>query len=154
MRHNSNRIQQRANVFSVLQQDFASIILDIRDGDASGRPSTKEWARKTIVFHNKTKLYVTEHIENGYISFYYYDWVTPNEETILKWHSESHDNDKRYQTSTEPFHVHLPDSETLHSMYRLENFEHQTLRSIIEFILYFDKVICAFDGQFPYMSKQ
>lgn len=33
--HNSNRIQQRANVFSVLQQDFASIILDIRDGDAS-----------------------------------------------------------------------------------------------------------------------
>jgi hypothetical protein len=133
-----------------LQRDFSAIIFDIRDGDSSGRPSTTQWVRKTIIFHNQTKLYVTEHLDNGMIDFYYYDWVTPNDKVILKWHSEPHDDDKRYQTLTEPFHIHLPQSQILHNMYRLSNFEHQTLRSIIEFILLFSNVTASFNGNFPF----
>ncbi|AEH48883.1 DUF6516 family protein [Parageobacillus thermoglucosidasius] len=146
--------RQPANVFSFLERDFAEIILEIRDGGADGRPSTKSCARKTIVFRNETKLYVTEYVTpDGWIDYYYYDWVTPDGKMILKWHSEPHDEDKRYQTVTEPYHIHLPSSVILHNMYRLANFEHQTLRSIIEFILLFDKIISSFGGNFPYHQK-
>ncbi|MBB5354208.1 hypothetical protein HNR43_000163 [Anoxybacillus mongoliensis] len=83
---------------------------------------------------------------DGWIDYYYYDWVTSDGKTILKWHSEPHNEDERYQTTTEPYHIHLPASETLHNMYRLANFEHQTLRSIIEFILLFDKALPSFQN--------
>lgn len=142
-----------ATVFSFLERDFANIILEIQDGDLNGRPSTMQWNRKTIIFQNGTKLYATEHLENGLIDFYYYDWVTNEGEEILKWHSESHDKDKRYQTATEPFHIHLPKHEILHSMYRLANHEHKSLRSIIELILLFDKITSAFGGTFPNNQK-
>ncbi|MED4972119.1 hypothetical protein E5Z46_08070 [Geobacillus kaustophilus NBRC 102445] len=157
-KNNSNSISsscQPANVFSFLERDFAEIIFEIRDGGADGRPSTKNCARKTIIFRNETKLYVTEYVTpDDWIDYYYYDWVTPEGKTILKWHSEPHDADKRYQTVTEPYHIHLPSSEILHNMYRLSNFEHQTLRSIIEFILLFDKIMSSFNGIFPYYQKK
>ncbi|MGJ7034279.1 toxin-antitoxin system TumE family protein [Anoxybacillus eryuanensis] len=139
--------RQPASVFSFLERDFADIILEIREGGADGRPSTKNCARKTIIFRNDTKLYVIEYkTSDGWIDYYYYDWVTSDGKTILKWHSEPHNADERYQTTTEPYHIHLPASETLHNMYRLANFEHQTLRSIIEFILLFDKALPSFQN--------
>ncbi|WP_420836038.1 toxin-antitoxin system TumE family protein [Paenibacillus fonticola] len=65
---------------------------------------------------------------------YFYNWVSASGEVFAKFHSEPHDEDKRYQTVTEPFHIHPPKETTIHNATRYPNFHHQELPEILEAI--------------------
>ncbi|MDI3478242.1 MAG: hypothetical protein PWQ59_1767, partial [Thermoanaerobacterium sp.] len=70
---------------------------------------------------------------DGKIDYYFYDWYSQNKNLILKIHSESH-KDKKYQTDTEPFHIHIP---TILDKKRLPNYSLRDLFSVLEFIRLF-----------------
>jgi hypothetical protein len=124
--------EQPKSNFNFLERDHSSLILSIREGDSTGLKSDSSTQRKTINFRDHdSKLYVTEFIDNNMISEYFYDWVLNDGRTIMKFHSESHD-DPNYQTETEPFHIHL--SQPLINKDRLPNHYHKELSSILEFI--------------------
>jgi Family of unknown function (DUF6516) len=103
--------------FSVLESEFKDIIYNIEDGDGENRPkSSVAVIRKTIKFQDGTQMYVTEHVDERVIVLAFYDWHKRNGTRILGFHNEPH-KDKRYQTKTEPFHIHPP--EVLHNLVRL-----------------------------------
>lgn len=118
----------------LLEKQFASIILNVRDGDSTGRPSSMAAQRYTFTLIDGSKFYINERISNDVIVMSYYDWVKSSGETILKFHSEAHDGDMRYQTSTEPHHIHPPEFGKVHNMTRYPNFHHQELPQIFEHI--------------------
>ena len=66
-----------------------------------------------------------------------------NNKVIMKFHSEPH-NDKRYQTSTEPFHIHGNENSKLTNEKRFPNYNFKSLWDIMEFlrlmIIYFDEM--------------
>lgn len=119
--------------FSFLQRDNGDVILDVREGDSTSRASTMYAQRKTLLLVDGSKLFVHERLEKNRIDFYQYDWVTANDKSILKFHSEPHE-DVDYQTATEPHHIHPPEAAKLTNKDRLANRYHQDLFSIIEFI--------------------
>ncbi len=118
----------------LLEKEFCSIIIDMRDGDSTGKFSSMVFRRHTFSLIDGSKLYTTERISNNEILYYHYDWMKDSSTTILKFHSESHAEDNRYQTTTEPHHIHPPDSSKLHNMVRYPNSSHQDLHAIFEFI--------------------
>lgn len=114
------------------------IIGEIRSSDRSGTLSSMYVQRATITFTDYSKLYVTEYISRkGIIDRYYYDWEDETGYLKAQYHSEPHDRDKRYQTATEPYHVHPPKNSILSNMDRFPNFSHQDLYSIVEGIIIF-----------------
>lgn len=122
-----------ATNFSIVEAEYADIIFSMRDQDRTGQKSDRYTNRKTIAFHDGSKMYVTEYlIREGtdyYIDRYHYDWMTSKGETKIKFHSEPH-GDPAYQTNTEPFHLHVMDALGLEK--RLPNPDHQDLVSILK----------------------
>ncbi|MFD3259845.1 DUF6516 family protein [Paenibacillus lentus] len=117
-----------------MEREFRSIIMDSSDGDGSGLLSSRSFTRWTLTFHDGSKLYITEHLNQGIIQMYFYNWVSISGEVLAKFHSEPHDEDKRYQTVTEPFHIHPPEEAKIHNSTRHPNFYHQELPQILEAI--------------------
>ena len=118
---------------------FAHIIAEIREG-VQGQTSEKSRditiRKKTISFLNGTKMHCTEFIKNDYIDFYFYDLIGPNNLPIIKFHSERHE-DKTYQTTTEPFHIHARAGyDDLKLEKRLPNPKYKKLDDILTFIEY------------------
>lgn len=94
------------------------------------------FTRHTFVFVDGSKLYVSEQISGGLIEVSHHNWADPNGYEILKFHSEPHDGDRRYQTATEPHHVHPPTDMKLTNVTRYPNFHHQELHTIMEHIFF------------------
>lgn len=117
-----------------LERDFSHILMDSRDGDGSGLLSSRMFTRHTFVFTDGSRLYVTEQISSGLIDISYYNWVNVLGDNILSFHSEPHDLDPHYQTSTEPHHVHPPMVAKLTNRTRYSNMYHQELHTIMEHI--------------------
>jgi len=123
----------KTNYF-VIDQDFSDLISDIRNGAAGLQNSPPDIIRKTILFNDLSKMHCQEIIENGKIQHYFYDYYDANGQIIAKFHSEPH-LDKAYQTSTEPFHIHVKkDHQDLKAEKRVPNRYHKNLRSILEYI--------------------
>lgn len=118
---------------TLIEKEFRHIITDLRDGDGSGLMSSLSFQRYTIVFVDGGKLRITERISKGSIDYSYYDWEQ-SEGRIIKFHSEPHPNDPKYQTLTEPHHIHPPAEAKLHNQTRYSNFYHQELPAILELI--------------------
>ncbi len=118
--------------FGLFRREFGDIIVDIRDGDGSGQPSTITTTRKTIQLINDQHISVTEKITpSGTVDQFQHDWILAADRYI-KFHSESHPLDKRYQTPTEPYHIHH--SGQFSSLNRLSNTAHRDLFTILEMI--------------------
>jgi len=127
-----------ASSIEALHKMFAGIILDSRNVDKNGRHTSYLYLRHTFIFKDGSRLYIREQLtKDGFIETYYYDWEDENGNTILKFHSEPHPDDPRYQTDTEPFHVHPPDDAKLTNRTRYPNYYHRDLRGILEFIALF-----------------
>lgn len=118
----------------LLEQVYSHIIMDSSNVDANGLRSLPSVLRHTFVFLDGSRLYITEEIEGGFVNKYYYDWVGGDGKALLKFHSEPHPHDPRYQTETEPFHIHPPDDAKLTNRTRYPNYFHRDLFSILEFI--------------------
>ena len=129
--------------FKTLETEFKDIIKSIRETDSTGEISTSLITRKTYILINKKKLYVTEFTSKNVIKKYYYHLYDENNKVIMKFHSEPH-NDKRYQTSTEPFHIHGNENSKLTNEKRFPNYNFKSLWDIMEFlrlmIIYFDEM--------------
>ncbi|GFN32976.1 toxin-antitoxin system TumE family protein [Paenibacillus xylaniclasticus] len=103
----SQRAVRPSSNITQLERDYAHIIMDSRDGDGSGLMSSRKFTRHTFVFVDGSRLLVTEELDSDSIDVSYY-WVDQSGNTILSFHSEPHDKDPRYQTATEPHHIHPP----------------------------------------------
>ena len=129
--------------FKFIEVEFADIIRSIREVDSTGLPSNAFTKRKTYILINKYKLYITEFLKNGFIDKFFYDLYDEKDKTVLKFHSEKHDRDSRYQTITEPFHIHQNEQNQLTNVHRFPNFNYRTLTDIMEFlrimIIYMEK---------------
>ena len=121
---------------SQLEKDFSNIIMNSCDGDGSGLFTSISFTRHTFVFTDLSRLLITEHLSRGRIEIYFYDWVDEHGVDILKFHSEPHKDDRRYQTSTEPYHIHPPADAKLTNMTRYPNVHHQELPAIMEHIFF------------------
>ncbi|WP_052480339.1 toxin-antitoxin system TumE family protein [Caldibacillus thermoamylovorans] len=120
--------------FAIIQAEFGDIIIDILDGDGYQK-STGFIQRKTIRMIDGSYLRIREFLtKNQQIDRYYYDWFAVDGKILLKFHSESHDKDARYQTKTEPFHIHIPDELSLSTLTRIPNYNLRELYGILEFI--------------------
>lgn len=119
-----------------LEKDFAAIIMNSRDGDGSGLTTSRTVTRHTFTFIDGSRLYITEELSGGIIDVSYYNWVDQDGEDILKFHSDPHERDNRYQTATEPHHVHPPEGARLTNRTRYPNFHHQELHTIMEHIFF------------------
>ncbi|MDP4182728.1 MAG: DUF6516 family protein [Bacillota bacterium] len=91
--------------FTLIQSEFGNIIRHTRETDKTGKTSNVISRRKTYTLIDGSKLYVTEILKGDKIDYYYYDWVDKDEKDIMRFHSEIHE-EKKFQTSTEPFHIH------------------------------------------------
>ncbi|XID92295.1 DUF6516 family protein [Paenibacillaceae bacterium WGS1546] len=131
----------RSNL-SLIKRDLGHGILgEIRLTDRTGQESTIYALRATISFLDESKLYITEYTnKHGIIVRYYYDWEDSDGRLKAQYHSEPHDRDKRYQTITEPFHIHPPKESILSNMERFPNFVHRDLYSIVEGIIIFSVI--------------
>lgn len=130
--------QRPPSNMGLIEKEFGSVIMDVRDGDSTGKTSSMVFQRFTFSLIDGSKLYVTERISNNQIQYYQYDWMNDVGVIMLKFHSENHTGDEKYQTSTEPHHIHPPDFAKLHNITRFPNSNHQELHAIFEFIfLYF-----------------
>ncbi len=120
--------------FGLLEEIFSgNPIMTILQGDGSTFPEDSSTRRRTITFIDGSRLRCTERRVAGKF-FYHYEWQNQDGTKRLAWGSEEH-GDRRYQTETEPFHVHPPNA--MHGMDRLTNGFHRDLFSIVEFIQYF-----------------
>lgn len=132
----SHQMSRPPSNIQQLERDFASILMDTRDGDGSGLMSSRKFTRHTFIFVDGSRLYVTEELSNGLIDVSYYNWVDAKGNEILSFHSEPHDRDPHYQTATEPHHVHPPADAKLTNLTRYPNFHHQELHTIMEHIFF------------------
>lgn len=120
--------------FGLLEDIFSGHpIVTIRNGDGSSFPEDSSSRRRTITFTDGSRLRCTERRVLGKF-FYHYEWESVDGGKKLAWGSEAHAGDKRYQTETEPFHVHPP--KALHGMDRISNGFHRDLFAIVEMIQY------------------
>lgn len=88
----------------VISRDYSHIIEEIQ----TPRESSNSLVMRNILFRDMSKLKCKEFIdqETGYISVFQYDYYDSTGNIIMKFHSEPH-NDPKYQTRTEPFHLHV-----------------------------------------------
>jgi len=121
-----------------IQKTFRDAIHEVRETDSTGRTSSIFAQRATIVFSDGSLLYITEFLtKQERIEMYHYDWIASDRTTVLgKYHSEPHE-DEKYQTNTEPYHVHSPKHPKLQTEYRYPNHSHTDLFSIVEGIFFF-----------------
>ncbi|MGN7384575.1 MULTISPECIES: toxin-antitoxin system TumE family protein [unclassified Paenibacillus] len=131
-------IGKPATNLDVLIKAFGHAIHSIRDTDSTGMSSSIYAQRATIFFSDNSKLYVTEKLNKQQIIVeYWYDWIAPDEKTVWgKYHGEPHE-DRRYQTVTEPYHVHPPEYAKLTNKTRFPNHYYNDLFSIVEGIFLF-----------------
>lgn len=121
----SNKSTRPPSNMRQLEREYAHILMDARDGDGSGLLSSRKFTRHTFIFVDGSRLLVTEELYGGLIDVSYYNWVDQSGNTILSFHSEPHDHDVRYQTASEPHHVHPPNDTKLANITRYPNFHHQ-----------------------------
>ncbi|BBI31312.1 toxin-antitoxin system TumE family protein [Cohnella abietis] len=128
----------RSNLELIKRELGHGLLGDIHLSDRSGQHSTIYSLRATIPFLDGSLLYITEYTnKSGIINKYYYDWEDANGYIKAQYHSEPHELDKRYQTATEPYHVHPPKNSILSNMDRFPNYAHKDLYSIVEGIIIF-----------------
>lgn len=120
---------------TMLERQFRIIITDIRNVDSTGQQSSMAFQRNTFTLIDGSKLYCTERISKGEIVYAFYDWVNSDGSDRLKFHSEEHPDDTMYQTATEPFHIHPPDTAKIHNATRYPNYHHRELSAVLEYIL-------------------
>ncbi|MDA1674707.1 MULTISPECIES: toxin-antitoxin system TumE family protein [Bacillus cereus group] len=133
--------------FRLIEKEYEDVIEEIRNG-AAGLPSNPPGAiRKTIVFKDLTKLSCQEIISEGIIEFYQYDFYDSDGNIVMKFHSEPHE-DKKYQTDTEPFHMHVrKDAYDLKASVRLPNKHFKELVQVINLIIMSPHLHYAFTQQ-------
>jgi len=116
-----------------LEKNFKDIIQNVKNTDQTGKSSNKLIIRATFNFIDGSYLSITEILKDGYIDYFHYDWFDKNKQIICKFHSERHE-DTEYQTTTEPYHIHVLDKSGLSKEKRLSNEKHRDLISILEMI--------------------
>ena len=134
-----------ATQFHLIELEFGDIINGRYETDSTGKPSNNMTVRKTYKLIGGYKLYITEVRSKGFIEFYYYDLYDKNGAVVMKFGSESHEGDPRYQTSTEPFHIHGPLECKLNNIKRIANENYRDLFHIMEFI----RLMLIFTKQMP-----
>ncbi len=113
-----------------LKKAYCDIIVDERDTDQTGKQSSPIAQRKSFTFTDGSYISITEIFKSGKLDYYHYDWFSKNKKLLMKFHSEEH-TDKAYQTSTEPFHIHV---QGIMDEKRLPNPSFQDLNSVLQFI--------------------
>ena len=122
---------QEPTNFKLLEKEYANIITFSRETDDTGARSTAFSLRKTYVLIDGWTISIHEvYIKNKtdakiYIDYYHYN-VYKDNKSIIKFHSETHD-DPSYQTSTEPFHIHI-------GLRRLDNKGYKKLSDVLEYL--------------------
>ncbi|WP_152396603.1 DUF6516 family protein [Paenibacillus guangzhouensis] len=133
--------KSKSNLDRIRRDLGHGILGEIRNTDRSGITSSIYAQRATITFTDYSKLYITEYTnKSGYIDKYFYDWEDESGRLKAQYHSEPHDQDKRYQTETEPYHIHPPKDSILSNIDRFPNHSHQDLYSIVEGIIIFSVI--------------
>lgn len=123
--------QTHPSNLSVLRRDFADIIQTDRGKDQTGKTTTRLCQRETFIFTDQSYLSITEYIAvDGTLGCFYYDWYNRDGTIRFKFHSEPH-NDKKYQTATEPYHLH---GNGLLDDKRLPNYGYKGLFSVLELV--------------------
>ncbi|MGG0277998.1 toxin-antitoxin system TumE family protein [Bacillus rhizoplanae] len=117
-----------ATDYSRLEQEFSDIILQMVQVNGSMVKPIHHIKFKNGYYMEAEEVII---LSNREIGLYYYNLYDSNGQAILKFHSERH-SDRRYQTNTEPFHIHKPPSVELSTMDRMDNNYHQDLYSILE----------------------
>ncbi|APC39276.1 toxin-antitoxin system TumE family protein [Clostridium estertheticum] len=131
MKNNLKGKLEKSN-FKLIEKEFSDLILTVAEIDQTGMGSRPNVTRKTYTFKDNTFLSITErYISGGIIDYYNYDLYNSNEEIIIKFHSEPHQN-KKQQTKTEPYHIHKHN--TLGVEDRLPNYVYKRLTEIFEYI--------------------
>ena len=125
--------KQHPSNLEFLKREFKDIIMEKIDSDMNGQLSTKTQQRATFKLVDGSCLSITEILKNGVIDYFHYDWYLDKTRFIAKFHSEPHEA-KEARTSTEPFHIHIPDKHGLIKEKRLPNEKHRDLISVLEFI--------------------
>lgn len=93
--------------FIFIEKNFSDIIQEIRNG-AQGLASDARTIRKTIVFHDFSKMYCIEFLEETKteIELYWYDWYAENQQLIMKFHAHYHaDGTPAHISVHDPFHI-------------------------------------------------
>ncbi|MFD1673511.1 toxin-antitoxin system TumE family protein [Alicyclobacillus fodiniaquatilis] len=120
--------------FGLLEDVFSgNPIVSIQKGDGGSSSEDSSSRRRTIKFTDGSRLRCTERRVLKKF-FYHYQWESEDGTKKLAWGSEEHGGDRRYQTETEPFHVHPPNA--IHGMDRATNGFHRDLFAIVELIQY------------------
>lgn len=147
-----------ATKFNVLEQDFSKIIRIIDDAG-----STRFAQRKTIKFHESDYILTCEELLNDDFSIkqYHYNLTgkdyNGNTQLVFGFHNQSKTRDKRYQTDSDPYHIHLSKLIEFTTMDRLDNFEHEELPQIIELIcilIQFEKHLLKREATKPLPTKK
>ena len=116
--------------FNFIEENYSDIIYEIRES-ANGIQSDSRSIRKTILFHDFSKLICIEELDKSrcFIELYWYDWYDSNQRLIMKFHAHYHSVDTpSYITKYDPFHIHSGDDERHH------NEKFRELNDILEFI--------------------
>lgn len=116
--------------FKFIEKNFSDIISEIRE-NANGIRSDSRSIRKTILFHDFSKLICIEELDMDrcFIELYWYDWYDSNKQLIMKFHAHKHpEGTPSSVTKYDPFHIHSADDERHH------NEKFHELNDILEFI--------------------
>lgn len=121
--------------FRMIEREYSDLITEIRNVPLDEGEHRCEIQKKIILFRNMSRLKCREIIKNEFISIFQYDLYDSDGNIVMKFHSEPH-MDQRYQTETEPFHLHVRvSSEDLAASKRLPlPEEYRELHKIIHFI--------------------
>lgn len=92
----------RPTSWSRIERDYDDIILEIRNS----LNTEPDFVEKIVLLDDYSRLKCREFIKLGIIEFFQYDYYDVNGNIIIKYHSEPH-HDSKYQTETEPFHMHV-----------------------------------------------
>ncbi|MDP4095640.1 DUF6516 family protein [Paenibacillus sp. P96] len=123
-------LEIRRSNFLFIEQNFSDIIQEVREG-ADGLHSDGRAVRKTIIFHDFSKMYCVEMLDKDkqYIELYWYDWYNENKQLIMKFHAHYHpDGTPASITKFDPYHLHSS-TDTRH-----HNEKFRELNDILEFI--------------------
>jgi hypothetical protein len=103
--------------------------MEIQNG-ANGLQSDARNIRKTILFHDMSKMHCIEFLDEtrSEIELYWYDWYEPNQQLIMKFHAHYHkDGTPKEITVHDPFHIQT-------NSHRGPNKRFRELNDILEFI--------------------
>ncbi|MCM3128147.1 MULTISPECIES: hypothetical protein [Paenibacillus] len=76
-----------------LTKEFARAIKSVKNTDETGEPSSEEIQRATIIFIDDTKLFVNEHLNEGFS----YDWVSIDGKALFHHDHESNTPNYNYR---------------------------------------------------------